>query len=74
MNLSDVMTRIKYKLGIMNIASPVRNIDGMISTIIKDITVPDFSIYNPDRYTLWYPWADLWSPAVYSLPSVQWYR
>ena len=51
MNLSDVMTRIKYKLGIMNIASPVRNIDGMISTIIKDITVPDFSIYNPDRFT-----------------------
>jgi hypothetical protein len=51
MNLSDVMTRIKYKLGIMNIASPVRNLDGMIATIIKDITVPDFSIYNPDRYT-----------------------
>lgn len=51
MNLSDVMTRIKYKLGIMNIASPVRNLDGMIATIIKDITVPDFSIYYPDRFT-----------------------
>lgn len=50
MNLSDVMTRIKYKLGIMNIASPVRNLDGMIATIIKDITVPDFSIYHPDRF------------------------
>ena len=50
MNLSDVMTRIKYKLGIMNIASPIRNLDGMINTIIKDITVPDFSIYVPDRY------------------------
>ena len=52
MNLSDVMTRIKFKLGIMNIASPIRNLDGMIATIIKDITVPDFSIYNPDRYTM----------------------
>lgn len=52
MNLSDVMTRIKFKLGIMNIASPIRNLDGMIATIIKDITVPDFSIYCPDRYTM----------------------
>lgn len=51
MNLSEVMTRIKYKLGIMNIAAPVRNLDGMIATIIKDITVPDFSIYQPDRFT-----------------------
>ena len=51
MNLSEVMTRIKYKLGIMNIAAPVRNLDGMIATIIKDITVPDFSVYQPDRFT-----------------------
>jgi hypothetical protein len=51
MNLSEVITRIKLKLGIMNLASPVRNLDGMITTIVKDITVPDFSIYNPDRYT-----------------------
>lgn len=59
MNLSDVMTRIKYKLGIMNIASPVRNLDGMIATIIKDITVPDFSVYSPDRYTVRYDLKDL---------------
>ena len=59
MNLSEVMTRIKYKLGIMNIASPVRNLDGMIATIIKDITVPDFSIYNPDRFTVKYNLSDL---------------
>ena len=59
MNLSEVMTRIKYKLGIMNIASPVRNLDGMIATIIKDITVPDFSIYHPDRYSARYDLKDL---------------
>lgn len=49
MNLSEVMTRIKFNLGIANIAAPVRNLDGMIATIIKDITVKDFSIYQPDR-------------------------
>ena len=52
MNLSDIMTRIKYKLGIMNIAAPVRNLDGMIATIIKDITVPDFSVYEPHKMPL----------------------
>ena len=51
MNLSEVITRVKMKLGVMNLASPVRNLDGMIATIIKDITVPDFSVYHPDRYT-----------------------
>lgn len=52
MNLSQLMTRIKFKLGIMNIASPVRNLDGMISTIIKDITVPDFSVFYPDKFKI----------------------
>lgn len=49
MNLSQLMTRIKMKLGIMNIAAPVRNLDGMICTIIKDITIPDFSVFYPDK-------------------------
>lgn len=52
MNLSEVMTRIKFKLGIMNIAAPVRNLDGMIATILKEITIPDFSIYQPDKMTI----------------------
>lgn len=52
MNLSQLMTRIKFKLGIINIASPVRNLDGMISTIIKDITVPDFSVFYPDKFKI----------------------
>lgn len=52
MNLSEVMTRIKLKLGIMNIAAPIQNLDGTIATIIKDITVPDFSLYNPDKLSV----------------------
>jgi hypothetical protein len=49
MNLSEVMTRIKFNLGIANIATPIKNIDGMIAMIIKDITIRDFSRYQPDR-------------------------
>ena len=52
MNLSEVITRIKLKLGIMNIAAPIQNLDGTISTIIKEITIPDFSLYNPDKLNI----------------------
>ena len=52
MNLSEVITRIKLKLGIMNIATPIQNLDGTISTIIKEITIPDFSLYNPDKQNI----------------------
>ena len=52
MNLSEVITRIKLKLGIMNIAAPIQNLDGTISTIIKEITIPDFSLYNPDKQNI----------------------
>jgi hypothetical protein len=49
MNLSDVVTRTKLKLGIANIAAPIENIDGTITEIIKNITVPDFSLFYPDK-------------------------
>ena len=49
MNLSKVVTRIKLKLGLLNIATPFEDLDGTITTIIQDITVPVFSIYEPYR-------------------------
>ena len=52
MNITEVMTRIKFKLGIMNLASPIRNLDGTIVSIIKDITLPDFSLYYPDKQVI----------------------
>lgn len=51
MNLSEVVTRVKLKLGLMSIATPFEDLDGVITTIIKDITIPVFSIYNPVRET-----------------------
>lgn len=51
MNLSSIVTRIKLKLGLLNIATPFENLDDTIVTIIQDITVPVFSIYNPVKYT-----------------------
>ena len=47
MNLSTFITRIKLKLGLMNIATPFENLDDIIMTILKDITIPTFSIYYP---------------------------
>ena len=47
MNLSTLITRIKMKLGIYTIALPIDNVDGFIEDIIKDITLPVFSQYNP---------------------------
>lgn len=52
MNLSNIMTRIKLKLGLMNIATPFEDLDGLILTILKDITVPVFSTYNPVKEKL----------------------
>ena len=53
MNLSTVVTRIKLQLGLINIATPIENLDESIVQIIQDITVPVFSIYAPykDSYT-----------------------
>lgn len=47
MNLSNIVTRIKYKVGLINIATPFEDLDGMIVDIIQKITVPVFSIYCP---------------------------
>ncbi len=47
MNLSTVVTRIKLKLGLLAIATPIENLDETIVTIINDITIPVFSIYLP---------------------------
>ena len=49
MNLSTVVTRIKLKLGLINIATPIENLDETIVQIIQDITVPVFSIYASYR-------------------------
>lgn len=52
MNLSNIMTRIKLKLGLINIATPFENLDDTILSIITDITIPTFSIYYPSQDTL----------------------
>ena len=57
MNISNVMTRIKLNLGLMNIATPFENLDDTILTIIKEITVPTFSIYQPFK-----EWVTLYGP------------
>lgn len=49
LNLSNVVSRIKFKLGIVNMALPFDNIDKMIVDIIQEFTVPVFSLYVPDR-------------------------
>lgn len=53
MILSNIITRIKLKLGIINIATPFDNLDGVITDIIKDITVPVFSIYQPCKESMY---------------------
>lgn len=52
MNLSNVVTRIKLKLGLINIVTPIENINSFITDIIKEITVPVFSIYCPYRKSM----------------------
>ena len=47
MNLSNIITRVKLKLGLINIALPFENMDQVITTIIQEITIPVFSQYNP---------------------------
>jgi hypothetical protein len=49
LNLSNVVSRIKFKLGIANMALPFDNLDKMIVDIIQEFTVPIFSIYVPDK-------------------------
>lgn len=47
MNLSTLITRIKRKLGIYTIALPIDNLDEFIEDIIRDTTLPVFSLYQP---------------------------
>lgn len=49
LNLSNVVSRIKFKLGIVNMALPFDNVDKMIVDILEEFTVPVFSLYCPDR-------------------------
>lgn len=52
MNQSNIITRIKLKLGLLNISTPIENLDDTILTILQDITVPVFSIYCPKKEKL----------------------
>lgn len=52
MNLSNVVTRIKLKLGLLNISTPFVDIDETILTILNTITTPTFSIYYPAKDSL----------------------
>lgn len=52
MNLSNIITRIKMKLGLINIVTPIENLDSVITEIITEITVPVFSIYAPYKETM----------------------
>ena len=59
MIMSNIITRIKLSLGLMAIATPFENIDETILTILQDITIPDFSLYNPCRDRLQLKTSDL---------------
>lgn len=59
MNYSNIITRIKLKLGLINITTPFENLDQMITDIIKDITIPVFSIYSPCKERLTINTSDL---------------
>lgn len=52
MNLSNLMFKIKLKLGLLNISTPIENLDGTIVNILKEITIPTFSIYYPYKESL----------------------
>lgn len=59
MNLSNLVTRIKLKLGLINIATPFEDLDSIIVNIITDITIPVFSIYYPYKEKLYINLHDL---------------
>lgn len=50
MNVSTAVTRVKLKLGIMGMASPIKDLDNVIvETILNKITLPVFSKYCPAK-------------------------
>ena len=52
MNLSTIITRIKLKIGLLNIVTPFEDLDSVIHNILKEITIPVFSIYYPAKDTM----------------------
>ena len=52
MNLSTIITRIKLKIGLLNIVTPFEDLDSVIHNILKEITIPVFSIYYPAKDTI----------------------
>lgn len=50
MNVTRALTKVKLKLGLMNIASPIEDLDNVIiKTILNEITIPVFSHYYPAK-------------------------
>lgn len=52
MTMSQLLTRIKMKLGLYEVALPFENPDNIFREIIETVTIPTFSIYLPlrDKY------------------------
>ena len=59
MNLSNVVTRLKLQLGLINIATPFKDLDGTIVTILNEITLPVFSTYSPYKESFRFATSDL---------------
>ena len=49
LNMSNIVSRIRFKLGIATMALPFDDINKLITEIIEEFTVPVFSLYCPDR-------------------------
>ena len=47
LNLSQIITRIKMRMGIYGISLPIEDVNGYIREIIELFTIPTFSLYQP---------------------------
>ena len=47
LNLSQIVTKIKMRMGIYGISIPIENPDEYIRETIELFTIPTFSIYEP---------------------------
>ena len=45
MNQSWFLTKVKRQLGLINIVTPYEDLDSEILSIVKDYTIPTFSVY-----------------------------
>lgn len=59
LNLSQIITRIKMKMGIYGISLPIENVNDFIRETIEMITIPTFSLYQPYYQTLHINTSDL---------------